>query len=68
MSRPLVIDVVDGTDGVPAIQIRSGNGKIMFASEGYDGGVAKANKAIDVIISKISDGEYVVKRNGVLEG
>lgn len=66
MSRPLVIDIVDGDDGVPSIQIRSGNGRIMFDSEGYDGGAAKAFNAVNVVTTKISDGEYVIKRNGVL--
>lgn len=68
MSRPIVIDVVDGTDGVPAIQIRAGNGRIVLGSEGYDSGEDKAFKAIDLITSKIADGDYVVKRNGVLLG
>ena len=68
MSRPLVIDVIDGDDGVPSIQIRSGNGKIMLDSEGYDSGAAKALHTVDVVTTKIAAGEYVVKRNGVLLG
>lgn len=65
MARPLIIDIVDGDDGVPAIQMRAGNGRIIVASEGYDGGADKALHAIDVVIEKILDGNYVVKRNGV---
>lgn len=64
--RPLVIDIVDDVDGAPRIRIKSGNGKILFATEAYEGGAAKAEHAVNVLTSKIADGDYVVKRNGEL--
>lgn len=68
MSRPLVIDVWDDDDGTPRIRFKAGNGKILVASEAYEGGPGKAVHAVDVITSKIADGDYVVKRNGVIVG
>lgn len=68
MSRPIVIDVWDDEDGTARIRIKAGNGKILFASEAYNGGPDKAVHAIDVLTTKITDGEYVVKRNGVTVG
>ena len=65
MSRPLVIDIVDDVADDPRIRFIAGNGRKLLGSEGYQGGVAKAEHTVDVIIDKIRKGEFVIKRNGV---
>lgn len=64
MSRPLVIDIVDGKGGVPRVLIKSGNGKTLLGSEPYNDGERKALHAVDVLTQKLADGDYVIKRNG----
>lgn len=64
-SRPIVIDVVDDIADEPRIRFKAGNGRILTASEAYQGGADKALDTVELIIDKIRRGEYIVKRNGV---
>ncbi len=60
MKRPLVIKIWEDKNGVERVRIKSGNGRILFASEGYESG--KAERAVDVLTTELEAGNYRIEK------
>ena len=58
--RPINIEIWNDVDGSARIRVKAGNGKIILDSEAYEGGVSRANHAVDVVVDHIQSGNFRV--------